>query len=286
MFYDNETNLVYLTTGLRNRYPEIYNRIQSIVFSCAKSVKTIESLNIWCRDYMPLQVNDSFVQFIYERDDFPHLQISDDILYLFNPAISFIRLDGGNCIRYREKAIITEMVFNNNPEIPKKKLRKNLEHLLHADIIFIPVEPKDPLGHADGICRFIDDRHVLINDYSVMGSNEYADYQKRLVHALKKKGIESIIFPFAYHKCPEISGKEFNEKYPGADYFNPAYGYYINFLQMEKLIIFPIFGIEEDKKARESLQSAFPASVVECVDCSKLSMEGGLLSCVTWNTRA
>ena len=85
--------------------------------------------------------------------------------------------------------------------------------------------------------------------------------------------------PFAYSKCPKYNAKEFYEKYPLADSFSPGYGYYINFFKNGDTVFMPVFRIPEDEKCAEVLEKYFKKIVF--VDCSELSMLGGLISCVT-----
>jgi agmatine/peptidylarginine deiminase len=52
---------------------------------------------------------------------------------------------------------------------------------------------------------------------------------------------------------------------------------------MNKLIIAPIFNIDKDVLVLDKLQECFPKSEIHAIDCSALSMEGGLVNCITMN---
>ena len=65
MIIDQQTNKLYLSAHLKERYPEFH---QNLVQKLASIGITINHLNntkdIWCRDYMPIQISEkSFVQF-------------------------------------------------------------------------------------------------------------------------------------------------------------------------------------------------------------------------------
>ena len=47
----------------------------------------------------------------------------------------------------------------------------------------------------------------------------------------------------------------------------------------------PVFGREEDQKAFDVIQNAFPDKVIEKIDYTDVAQEGGLLNCTTWVIR-
>ena len=61
-----------------------------------------------------------------------------------------------------------------------------------------------------------------------------------------------------------------------------AIGIYVNYLELNNLIVLPVFGREEDKQALEIIQKAFPDKIVETINYDKVAQEGGLLNCTTW----
>jgi agmatine/peptidylarginine deiminase len=81
-----------------------------------------------------------------------------------------------------------------------------------------------------------------------------------------------------------MSEKEFREIFPDADDFNPAFGYYINYLHVRGMILFPAMKIAKDAIVASTLKRLYPTYNIVAIDCSKLSYEGGLLGCVSWNT--
>src|SRR4051794_10173439 len=60
-------------------------------------------------------------------------------------------------------------------------------------LIVIPREEDDEIGHADGMVRFVDERTLLLNDYTSVD----ASFGQRLRHALKRQGFGTIPFPYS-----------------------------------------------------------------------------------------
>jgi len=295
MFRDDQTNTVYVTESLKREYPEIFCEICSVLSASGLNlIVNNKAENKWSRDWMPLQVGDRYVKFLYKGygggySAYPFLKI-DKSAYNFLPNVKNcnIVLDGGNCQRYNDKAIISEIVFKHNPSIEKVKLIKRLERVLQSDVIIIPVEPGDELGHTDGIVKFIpgnicDKDMVFLNDYSVMKSSTWSRYEETVRNILFCQDVECIPFTYAYHKCPKMSLKQFRKKYPMGDDYNPAWGYFINFLMVKDIIFLPVFGISGDEKSVALLERYCPNFKVKKINCSKLSIEGGLLNCISMN---
>ena len=244
--------------------------------------------NIWCRDYMPVQTpSGRYIKFAYKGyggDDkykkYPWLKVNPILWADLEPLIiSSIRLDGGNCVIDYGRAFISTIVFKHNPKWNKVKLVKHLEKLLEVPVVIIPVEPGDDLGHTDGILRGVAEDKVLTNDYSVIKQKQYDRYQKSVLRVLEEEWLKYEFMPYAYHKTPWTSEKEWRKKYLLADAYNPGYGYYINFLPLGNAVLVPQFGIEEDKAAISVLNKYFKR--IYPIDCAGLSMEGGLVNCCT-----
>lgn len=144
----------------------------------------------------------------------------------------------------------------------------NLEKLLKAEIIIVPTEVEDIVGHADGMVRFLDNKTVLVNDYTKTNSKK--SFQKKLYSALAAKNLEIVFTPY----FPDE--KWFSKsKYDIA----PATGVYMNFLQVGETIFLPQFSIPQDKTAVNFFSNYF--KVIK-IDCKELAKHGGLLNCISW----
>jgi hypothetical protein len=165
---------------------------------------------------------------------------------------------------------MTEKVFKENKNRSRKSVVDTLLKALRIDeLYFIPVQPYDLTGHADGMVRFYDENTLLVNKFV----QETASWRKKLKYALDKTRLNIVEFPY----IPS------NEKYEGEW---TAKGCYINYAQIGNLIIFPQFNINEDGNALRSIKELFPepAYHVEPIDATDVAKEGGVLNCLTWNT--
>ena len=286
---DCETNLVYATEAL-NRYPAVLKAMDAALREVGVELRLFYGTkNVWCRDWAPVQVGSHFVKFGYKGaglgyEAFPQLEVPPATWNFLGPVVeSPIILDGSNIVRYGHRVLMTEIVFKHNPQYERDELRKQLMDLLQAEIIFVPPEPGDDLGHTDGIFKWVDSHHVLMNDYRVMHDPVYRDYAHMVRGILRIHKIHAVPFPYFYDRCPELDEAAFRWKYPDADDLNPGWGYAINFLQVKGAILYPTFGIEDDEWTETCLWDAFPYAKLFPIDCADLSMEGGLVNCTTMN---
>jgi agmatine deiminase len=273
--------VVYVSKALKELYPKIDAVLGSRLKFAKIKYKYLDTHNLWARDYMPVSINGEMFKFKYKGYDYPQLKVKDECWDWLNPIRSDIVLDGGNVVQNIEVAFITEQVFKNNT-LPRMDTMQFLKDIFDKKIIYLPVEPGDELGHADGIIRFVNDRTVLINDYRLWVSQTWYEYAIKLERVLKNSGFDFVRLPWALSKGPVMTEAEFRLKYPYADDFNPGVGYYINYLQVKHLIFAPVFGFKEDKEALDTLARCFPESEIIPVDCMQLSMLGGLMNCISW----
>jgi len=282
----NESFLVCMTNQLALRYPEVYWPIRINLEARGIEVKTVyRTENIWIRDYFPIQINGEYFRFRHKTSKkFPQLDISNEPWTgVFAPirCLPYF-IDGGNIVQGYGKVILTEKVIQDN----ESGIVNILEKLFESEIIIVPIEPGDPLGHSDGVVRFIDKNHVLVNDYFKIAQkdkNFYA-YQTKLEAVLNKHGLIAYEIPNAYDQWNwKMSEKEFRQFFPRADEYNPAFGYYINYLKVSNVLFLPAMKIARDVEAYNAIKTHFSECDIIMIDCSRLSFEGGLIHCVTWN---
>lgn len=275
MITDAECNYLYLADTLPTMYPDFYGKL----------LKAIEQLNIplmpllgtkdvWAKDFMPIQiVPDKFVQFIYDPS---YLKPEKYAASKSNPdkickevgvdALPVdIKIDGGNVVKWKNKAIITTRIFQENPDIPKNDLIEKVKAYLEIDeLIIVPAQPYDFTGHADGMIRFIDENRVFINDISGYSRS----YHAKLLRSIHKAGLQYIQLPINYSRL----------KTPDS-----AVGCYINYLEMEQGIIISSYGFfREDQIAMGIFKKIFPDRKIIAVDCNEIAEQGGMLNCVSW----
>lgn len=277
---DNEGSkqFVYISELLFQQYPTIYKSLTTILnmhnipHGLLKGTR-----DIWCRDYMPVQTpSGKLIQFKYdpsylrdERYSGIRSDVKDvDALNNITPIFSDINLDGGNVVMYGTKAIITDRVFSENPDWTKESLKAELARLLECEIIIIPAYKPDYdfTGHADGMIRFVDSNTVLVNDLE----KDFVYMKNGIIKALDKANLSHINFPFFDYK---IKGNT-----------DHAIGIYLNYLEVDGLIIMPVFGVPGnlDVEALTKLKEVFPNKIIETINYNDIALKGGLLNCTTW----
>lgn len=274
MITDSQTNFLFLADCLpyKKNFWSGFEKVlkeQKINYSFLPNTK-----DYWAVDFMPIQTAENrFIQFIFNPDylrnspkDHKYLSETNTICQAISlPTIkSKLLVDGGNVVRASNKVIMTDKVFDENKNLSRSAVIDELISKLEVEeIIFIPQDEKDKIGHADGMVRFIDDNTVLVNDYK-----EEIELRDEIHKILKKAKLE--IVPFAYNPYKNNNIVD-------------AKGIYINYLQMGNLIILPFFGLDEDEEAFWLIDKAFPEASIITVKSSEIAKGGGVLNCISWN---
>jgi len=275
MIADWKKDAVFFSQLLPNRHPVLWEQLSEILRTHSIPARLLAGTrDIWARDFCPIQVGPSrFVKFRYCPDylraGYEHLITGNRVCGQMGNwgeiQVSRIILDGGNVVAAGNKAILTDKVFSENPKWERGRLLRRLAVLLQVDqCIIIPREPGCPIGHSDGIVRFLDDNLVVVNDYSKIDPG----YGKRLRQALAGHGLQ----------IETIS--HFRED-RSEDGIPSAVGNYVNYLRIGRLVVVPAYGRRQDEEVRGKLESLCPESTVVPLNCVRLAREGGVLNCVT-----
>jgi agmatine deiminase len=266
---DDQTTTVYVSDLLVERHPQIEHHLRAALGSRLRIIPGTK--DIWCRDYMPVQTEAGrFVQFRYRPDyleGYPELRTENGatLLNLPNWTRSELVIDGGNVVHGRNVAIITDKIYEANPGVDRLRLRETLKAVLEIDrLVVIPKEPYDRIGHADGMVRFVNEKVLLVNDYSSFDPA----FGKRLAAALR--GFELISMPY----CPTA---EVNDGIASAE------GVYINFVWTAGILLLPRFGRGEDDLAAGVISRALPTVKIVPCNANDISRKGGVLNCSAWN---
>ncbi|MGX8712996.1 MAG: agmatine deiminase family protein [bacterium] len=275
----NNGQTVYMSELLMSRYPETCKNLINILEKHHVNHAFIKGTrDIWCRDYMPVQTESGkLIQFKYDpsylkgkkeweesRSDVKEICKKNNI----DATFSDINLDGGNVLICDGRAIISDRIFTENPTKDKDSLVNELSKLLECEIIIIPAENDDFTGHADGMVRFVNRNTILGNRMA----DEYKYWQKGMQKVLETYNLTYIDVPF----LTDLK----DSKHPDS-----AIGIYVNYLEVNDLIVMPVFGREEDAQAVETIQRAFHNKQIETINYNDMAKEGGLLNCTTWVIR-
>lgn len=178
-----------------------------------------------------------------------------------HPEFSDINLGGGNVVMCGNKVIMTDRVFEENPNRDKDKLIEELSGLLGCEIILIPAyKPEyDYTGHADGMICFVDSNTVIVNNLEL----DFKYMMQSIAKALERANLKYIGFPWLERKIKGNNGH--------------AIGIYLNYLEVGNLIVIPVFGGEgnKDAEALARLKEVFPNKVIETIDYNDVALAGG-----------
>ena len=274
-------NKVYVSSILKEKFPHAAEELFSVLRKHKVAFKElINTRDIWCRDYMPVQNRmGELIQFTYNpsylkgkkeweesRSDVHDVCSANSI----TPIFSDINIDGGNVVLFGDKAILTDRIFQENPDYEKNILVSELEELLKAKVIIIPAFKTDITGHADGMVRFVDKNTILGNDLNI----EYKYIRDGINKACTSNGLRYINVPF------------FEPKYDKNHEMN-AIGIYVNYLEVDNLIVLPKFNVDgnHDEEVESLFKMIFPDRFIETVDYNEVAIEGGLLNCTTWTIK-
>lgn len=252
--------MIAISTLLSSKHKIIYQNLVQNFTKFNIAFKEIPSNDIWLRDFMPLVHENTAISYIYDPDylkKYPHLKTS------IKPLENHLNLilDGGNFIRKHDIAFMCEKIFNQNPTFSKESIIHTLKQGLNIKhIVFLPRLAYDRYAHSDSMVRFISKDHVLINDFSL----ESVQFFKKLNTALKDFKVTKMSY-----------SKEFMQKY--------KWGAYLNFLELDKVVFVPTYGIDEDEEVLSFLQNIYRDKQIIGVYLRPIIKKGGALHCISAN---
>jgi agmatine deiminase len=293
MITNKETNLLFFSSLLEGKKENIpfWKRLKRAMEEHGVSYRLLtHTSDIWCRDSMPVQVDAKMLlQYRYEPDYLKpkkYRKTKSDVGRVirengiqdmgFEIRKSDLILDGGNVIAAKDKVILTDKVFTENlglnvselrlvsPEQRKEVISRIKNDLGVQEVIIIPRLSGDPYGHADGMVRFLNDKDVLIND-----DKQEAGYTKHFKHKLRE-----------FRDTLEAHGLNVVAVVPHRHYET---NFYINYLEVGKLIFLPTFGDKKrDETALALFSDIFKRENVIPVPSKEIMKFGGVLNCITW----
>ena len=296
MITDDHTNSVYFSSLLPEKCPVLNAHIadslrkRDIPFTYLKGTK-----DIWCRDYMPIQIQkDRFVFYRYTPD---YLQDKTGLTLQTNPELVFqeesnelprllsmsveeemhpisishpvfprfeleLVMDGGNVVKCGDKVVMTDKVFVENKDKTPQDVQRQIEEAFQCEVVFLPWDRNEKYGHCDGIIHCLGDNRVLMTNY--------ADFDKCIADKYLR----------ILEKYFDVTTLKYNVKRMHKRSWS-----YINFLQIGTLVLVPQLGIPEDEQALEQISSALPDCEIVGIPALEAVSRGGALNCLSWNIK-
>ena len=299
MVTDSFTNIVYFSSLLPEKCPilnaHITEELQKwgIAYGYLTGTK-----DIWCRDYMPVQIEkDRLVSYNYTPDylqDKRHLRLqtnpvevlqneANDLLqilptstkkemafdglrpvHVMKQVIKTIKtnlvIDGGNVMKCDDVIVMTDKVFVENKDKSRFEVERILRDAFLCNILFLPWDRQEYLGHSDGIVHYAGNGKVLLTNYDDFSSYFYRRFRKVLEASFE-------VIPLRY-KTKRKHARSWA---------------YINYLQVGSLVFVPQLGLEEDEQAIEQISNALPGCEVIGIPALEAVRRGGALNCISWN---
>lgn len=271
---------VYFSEDLKRYYPRIYNELVAILLKHKVFYGILKgTADYWCRDYMPVQVGNYFVQFTYHPDYLERLrvyetptEVSMQLARTLIPhsliSVSSIVADGGNFTLGVIKrgrgctpvVVMTEKIFFENPNMKEEEVISQLEKLFpRHKFLFLPWYKNDICGHTDGILHAVGNNKVLVN---------LKIYPEKIA-AKMRSVLES---------CFKVIDLELS------DYHALSWAY-INMLHTQNVIIVPGLGLPTDREALIQIKKLFPEykdRIYQVQMPSIIKRGGGALNCLSW----
>ena len=270
MIHDADANEVWLSPWLQHEFPDIFTGLTAILKKYRVACEMIPATNdLWCRDYMPIQIDDDRFVAYTSRPDYLAKHTCNRRFITDSHAIcrelqldakySDIIIDGGNAVKAGNRIIMTEKVFAENPGYERSSLIRELEQLFECELLFLPWDKAEKYGHADGIVKAISGDTVLMTNYADFDRAMAADMKQRL----------SAVFHV------ETLRYDCRKK-------DPRSWAYINFLTAGSLIVLPALNIEYDEPALRQIETYYPDCTIVQLDITQSVAAGGGLNCMTW----
>lgn len=248
-----------------------------------------EYADVWFRDYGPIFLTNgklAMSHWIFNAwggkydtlmgdTKIPSIINKEMKLPCFRPGIV---LEGGSIdVNGKGTLLTTEQCLlnrNRNPQLGKKDIERYLKDYLGAtNVIWLKegIVGDDTDGHVDDIARFVNPTTVLC---------AYEDDPSDENHAILKENYELLM------KAKDQGGKSLTViKLPMPGFVGDGEGRlpasYANFYIGNKAVLVPIFGHENDRRALEIIQKAFPGRKAVGIDCSDLVHGLGTIHCIS-----
>ncbi|MFD2228600.1 agmatine deiminase family protein [Alkalimarinus sediminis] len=256
-------------------------------------VKHIPSDDTWARDHGPITVykngsaelldfsfNAWGGKFAFDQDNLINKRLKESGVF---PQYTFksinMVMEGGALESNGQGVLLTTsdclLNPNRNPELSKQEIEKKLsealgiKQVLWLDNGYLAGDDTD--SHIDTLARFCSEDLIC---YVKCGdqSDEHYDALKKMEQQLKAF-TQPNGEPYRLEPLPMTEAIfEDGERLPAT---------YANFLIINNAVLAPVYGVEQDQTALETLQRCFPQHEIVAINCRPLIKQHGSLHCIT-----
>lgn len=247
--------------------------------------------DVWIRDYGPVFVvnetekKPAMLHWIFNAWGGKYEELMKDTripgminkrmqLKYFKPGIV---LEGGSIdVNGRGTLLTTEQCLlnkNRNPNLSKEEIEQYLKNYLGvSNIVWLKkgIAGDDTDGHVDDIARFVAPATVLCAYEDNENDENYPALKENYEILLDSRDQDGNNLKIIKLPMPGSVGGE--QRLPAS---------YANFYVGNKVVLVPVFGHENDRRALKIIQGVFPDRKVVGIDCTSLVYGFGAIHCIT-----
>lgn len=150
MITDDRTYVVFLSTWLKKSYPKFFDKFTACLNENDIKWRFIgNTADIWCRDYMPIQIEtDEFVQYRYYPDYLTKRESDKNTLQILTKRVSrciFSKQEDGLSYRWRQCSKGSRFRHHDRKSIPRESELQSIRDTYGTR------EPIPMQGHYDSL---------------------------------------------------------------------------------------------------------------------------------------
>ncbi len=227
--------------------------------------------NAWGNKYEELKKDDAIPQLLESKLAVPR----------FSPGIVMeggsIEVNGAGCVLTTEQCLLNK---NRNPQLTRSEIEDHLKNYLGVrKVLWLGegIVGDDTDGHIDDIARFVADNVVVC---AVEEDPEDANYellQDNLKRLQRMTDADDRPFEIVTLPMPGVVGGTSTDS-RNLDRLPASYA---NFYIANGVVLAPVFGHSNDRRALQTLEKLFPSRRVVGINCEPLVWGMGTIHCVT-----
>ncbi|HEY6803467.1 MAG TPA: agmatine deiminase family protein [Pyrinomonadaceae bacterium] len=257
----------------------------------------IETVDSWIRDYGPNFLINNQDQLAFNNwrfnawgDKYEDLKRDDQIPTILAPKLNVdyfepgivmeggsIEVNGAGCVLTTEQCLLNK---NRNPQLSQNEIEEFLKNYLGVEKVLWLGEGivgDDTDGHIDDIARFVADDVIVCAVEEDPSDANYELLQDNLKRLKSMTGANGSEFEIVTLPMPGIIGGASTDT-RNLDRLPASYA---NFYIANNVVLAPVFGHANDRRAVETLQRLFPTRRVIPINCEPLVWGMGTIHCVT-----